>query len=806
MRVSRLLNLIVLLPIALLLVLLLNSTAFAQQVPGTPQSYAYVFSTLLLLIGSFLVFFMAAGFCMLEVGMVRSKNANMQCAKNISLYSVAAVMFWLTGYNLIYGNSANPYIGTLGIWSVPVDADPAASHAAAADWMFQMVFCGAAASIVSGALAERVRIIPFLVFVAVLTGFIYPIAASWLWGGGWLAALGFKDFAGSTIVHCVGGWAALAGAIVLGPRAGRYGADGSVNLMPGSSMPMAALGTFILWLGWFGFNGGSQLALGSISDASAVSRIFANTNTAACAGLLVSLAIYQLIYKKADITMALNGALAGLVSITAEPLTPSFPMAALIGGVGGALVVFLVPLLTRLRVDDVVGAIPVHLGAGLWGTFAVPFTNPEAQFGHQIIGILVVAVFSFALSFIVFTLLRIAAELRATAEEQALGLDKGEVGRWIVEAIESIPEGFAFFDETGRLELFNQRFKVLAFDRSGVIVRPGASFNDIVQKSAAAGLGPKESERYVSSRLESFDGSHSPILQQFNDGSWIQTSEHRTSSGGVVSVYSDLSTLKQRETEAANANRMIYESLQYASRIQSALLPSQSYLEQLTREHLLIWRPRDIVGGDFFWVHRGEDGYFIILGDCTGHGMPGALLTMIICSTIDRLLESNKRTDPGQLINALHRNIQALLNQRSSDAETDDGCELGVCWVGPEQQRLVYAGAHFPLFHASRDGVSEVKGAPAAVGYARYPADTEFPNRFIDYKSGDRFFLASDGIMEQVGGKKGLMFGKRRFRTTLESVQSHPLRDQGDILWQALIDYRGSNPQRDDVTVLGFEP
>ena len=292
-----------------------------------------------------------------------------------------------------------------------------------------MVFCATAASIVSGTLAERIKLIPFFIFVVILCGIIYPIQGAWQWGGGFLSELGFSDFAGSTIVHSTGGWAALMGALILGSRAGRYNEDGTVNAMPGSSMPLATLGTFILWLGWFGFNGGSQLALGSLEDASSVSKIFMNTNLAAAGGVVAAIILSQVLYKKVDLTMALNGALAGLVSITAEPLMPSPLLSIIIGGIGGIICMFGMKLLDKLKIDDVVGAIPAHLFAGIWGTLVVPFTNGDTSYGTQIIGILAFGIFTVIGSTIVWFILKSTVGIRATEDDEEYGLDYTESGQ-----------------------------------------------------------------------------------------------------------------------------------------------------------------------------------------------------------------------------------------------------------------------------------------------------------------------------------------------------------------------------------------
>jgi Amt family ammonium transporter len=332
----------------------------------------------------------------------------------------------------MYDGVDGGFVGSFTLWggddSAALAGDFAAGYASASDWFFQMVFVATAASIVSGALAERIKLWPFLAFIVVLTAVIYPVQGAWQWGGGWLSELGFADFAGSTIVHSAGGWAALTGAIILGARRGKYGADGRMHPMPGSSLPLATLGTFILWLGWLGFNGGSQLALGSAADATAIAVIYVNTTMAAAGGVMVAVLLTQALYRKVDLTMALNGALAGLVSITAGPDTPAVGEAILIGAVGGGLVVVFVPLLDRLRIDDVVGAIPVHLIAGIWGTMAVPLTNAGASFATQAIGVATIGAFVAAASTLVWLTLKGVMGLRLSEAEEAMGLDQAELG------------------------------------------------------------------------------------------------------------------------------------------------------------------------------------------------------------------------------------------------------------------------------------------------------------------------------------------------------------------------------------------
>jgi Amt family ammonium transporter len=436
-----------LLPIGVAAASLLPMVAFGQDEGPTAGVDAssdsiFIFNSLLFLIGGFLVFFMAAGFAMLEAGLVRSKNVTMQLTKNVALFSFASIAYYLIGYNLMYplgdwaigsdetGGILSGIFGPGVLEAVGVTRDAADDYGYAStgsDFFFQLMFCAATASIVSGALAERIKLWPFLIFVVILTGIIYPIQASWSWGGGFLGTqFGFSDFAGSTIVHSVGGWAALAGALILGPRLGKY-TGGKVTAFPGSNLALATLGTFILWLGWFGFNGGSQLAMGTVGDVADVSRIFSNTNTAAAGGAVAALILTQILYKKVDLTMVLNGALAGLVSITAEPLAPSLGGATLIGMVGGVIVVFTVPLLDKMKIDDVVGAIPVHLFAGIWGTLAVVLSG-NGTLGGQIISIIIVGLFVFIISAILWFILKAIMGLRVSEEDEMMGLDKSELG------------------------------------------------------------------------------------------------------------------------------------------------------------------------------------------------------------------------------------------------------------------------------------------------------------------------------------------------------------------------------------------
>ena len=413
----------------------------------------YALDTFYLLVSGALVMWMAAGFAMLEAGLVRAKNTAEILTKNIVLYSIACVMFMVMGYGIMYpagGNGLIPRIdwgfmfgGDHSLDDVMKGGEGAPHYAKMSDFFFQVVFVATAMSIVSGAVAERMKLWSFLVFAVVMTSFIYPVQGYWKWGGGWLDEIGFNDFAGSGVVHLCGASAALAGVLLLGARKGKYGKDGSINAIPGANLPLATLGTFILWFGWFGFNGGSELRISDVGEANSVAAVFVNTNMAAAGGTVLGLITARLLFGKADLTMALNGALAGLVAITAEPLTPSPLEATLIGAFGGILVVFAIVTLDRLRIDDPVGAISVHGVAGIWGLLAVPLTNAEATLAAQAIGLGSILGWVFATSFIAWLIIRLIMGIRVGEEEEYEGVDIGECG------LEAYPE-FVGSRGTGR--------------------------------------------------------------------------------------------------------------------------------------------------------------------------------------------------------------------------------------------------------------------------------------------------------------------------------------------------------------------
>jgi len=404
-------------------------TEFSFAETTMSEEGQYIFNSLAFYIGGVLVAFMAAGFCMLESGLVTTKSVSTIAAKNIGKFAIASIIFFLFGYNLAYEIPEGGFIGSFSIWNE--SSEIGTGYSDSSDWFFQTMFVCATVSIVSGAVAERIKIWPFFAFAVAMAGFIYPISMGWQWGGGWLSAAGFSDFAGSTLVHACGGAGALAGVMVLGARIGRFTSRGGKRIMvpfAASSIPLTTLGTFLLWFGWFGFNGFSQLAMGTFTDVNAISKIAVNTHLAGAAGTVAGAVITRLLGGKTDIIMMLNGALAGLVAITAEPLTPSPMLAMFIGAVGAIIMYFGTKMLENFGLDDVVGAIPVHMFAGIFGTLVVPLSNSDTSLGTQFIGVISVVAFSFVLSYGVFSALKATIGLRISKEAERLGTDKAEVG------------------------------------------------------------------------------------------------------------------------------------------------------------------------------------------------------------------------------------------------------------------------------------------------------------------------------------------------------------------------------------------
>ena len=433
------------------ILVLIMSTFLATPLYAAPSSeVSYIINSIIMLLCAALVMWMAAGFCMLEAGLVRQKSTGVICLKNIIIYSFACICFYLVGYNLMF-TDVSGWIGSFQLFANIGDSELMAAITGSSDnpsgllgdgysgiafIFFQMTFVAAAASVISGTVAERVKLWSFFIFVIILTAFIYPIQGSWTWGGGWLSKMGFSDFAGSSVVHSVGGWAALSGAYFLGPRFDKYDATtGQIKNYFPSSVPLVTLGVFILWFGWLGFNGGSLLTMSGVAEASKLSLIFINTNVAACAGAVMALILGQTLYKRINILLVLNGALAGLVSITAWPDAGQPLLALIIGAIGSSLATITPPILDKLRIDDVVGAIPVHLVAGIWGTLAVGIWGP-ASFSVQVTGIIAIGLFTFGTSSLVWFILKRTIGIRVSEDKEDLGQDLLELG------LESDPDTF----------------------------------------------------------------------------------------------------------------------------------------------------------------------------------------------------------------------------------------------------------------------------------------------------------------------------------------------------------------------------
>jgi serine phosphatase RsbU (regulator of sigma subunit) len=379
----------------------------------------------------------------------------------------------------------------------------------------------------------------------------------------------------------------------------------------------------------------------------------------------------------------------------------------------------------------------------------------------------------------------------------------------LIDAVESTSEGFAFYDAEDRLELCNTRYRELLHPGAEMTIEPGMSFEVIVRGSVERGLiedAAGDPEGWIQRRLARHRDCGEPQLQHRNDGRWVQISERRITGGGTVTVFSDLTELKESEQRAASANRLILDSIRYASRIQSAILPAKNALASASRDHFLIWEPRDVVGGDFFWVHPAQGGHVVIVGDCTGHGVPGAFMTLIACGLLDRILQAVSPDQPSRILGELHRGLQALLGQDQGEGATDDGLEAGVCFLSEAERRLVFSGARLSLWRTDGGAPDEIKGDRAGIGYRRFAHDTKFTDVPVELANGSRFYMTTDGLIDQVGGPRRISFGKRRFAAFIAEHQARPMPEQAEALRQAVVAYQGGERRRDDLTVLGFSP
>lgn len=703
------------------------------------------------LVASTLVMSMQTGFCMLEAGLVRSKNTINVAIKNLLDFCIAGILFWAFGFALMFGASAAGWIGVSG-WLFATWPDP---HSVAF-FIFQMMFCATSATIVSGAVAERMSFSGYLWMTAIVSSTVYPVCGHWIWNpDGWLLRLGFVDFAGSTAVHSVGGWLSLAAVLILGPRLGRFASN--VPLASSHSLGTATFGVLILFVAWLGFNGGSRLAL--TND---VPLIFLNTVLAGCAGALSGLFSAWKVKGLPDLPDTLNGTLAGLVSITASCHAVAPASAVLIGAVGGIVCFLATIALEKVRIDDVVGATAAHGGGGVWGTLAVAFFGqPEklgtglgfgAQLGVQVLGVVVIAVWAFGGGWILLKLVNRFVPLRVGPEHERVGLNVAEHGA-STEIIDLLSE-MGRHRERGE---FTQALKAEPFTEVGQIAN---EYNQVIARVAA--------------EMEQREG---------------------------------IATRLRFEREATDVvNRKILSSIEYAQRIQQAILPRPDFLTETLGEHLLVYRPRDLVSGDFYWCHRHNGSIFAAVVDCTGHGVPGAFMSLIGHSLLQQIVSTQQEREPAQILARLHHRVRDALRQ---DAGADSADGMDVCLVRIDADRVAFAGARRPLWWAQPAGggsatFGEIKGNRISLGGGRHEQRTAtFDQHELQRTPGLRLYLTSDGFADQPNHLRQ-PFDTSRLRALLQQISVEPPARQQGILEQALDTHRGGASQRDDITLLGI--
>ncbi|HEY0945099.1 MAG TPA: ammonium transporter [Opitutaceae bacterium] len=710
------------------------------------------------IIAATLVMSMQTGFCMLEAGLVRSKNTINVAIKNLLDFCVAAICFWAFGFALMFGASAAGWIGTsewlFATWP---------TQQSVTFFLFQVMFCATSATIVSGAVAERMSFRGYLLVSAVVSSIVYPVAGHWIWNAhGWLARLGFVDFAGSTAVHSVGGWVSLAAVLILGPRIGRF--SSSVPLASSHSLGTATFGVLILFVAWLGFNGGSRLAL--TPD---VPLILLNTILGGTSGALAGLMCAWWRKGLPDLPDTLNGTIAGLVAITApcHAVTPAASLA--IGAVGGAVCFFATVALEKARIDDVVGASAAHGAGGVWGTLAVAFFGqPDklgtglgfwGQLGAQAAGIVAVAAWAFGGGWVLLKLIDRVQRLRVDPEHERVGLNVAEHGA-STEIIDLLSE-MGRHRERGE---FTQGVRAEPFTEVGQIAN---EYNQVIAKVAAE----MDLREGIAARL-------------------------------------------RVEREATDEiNRKILSSIEYARRIQNAILPRTETLGQTLGDHLLIYRPRDLVSGDFYWCHRVNGSAFAAVVDCTGHGVPGAFMSMIGHALLQQLVGEQNLREPAEILAQMHVRVRDALRQ---DAGVDSADGMDMCLVRIDAERVVFSGARRPLWwaqpvsdgngngHAGIAPFGEIKGTRVSLGGGRHEKRrATFEQHVLPRSPGLTLYLATDGFADQPNHLRQ-PFDTSRLRTLLQSIAAAPLDEQKSRLEESLDTHRGGAAQRDDITFLGL--
>ncbi len=699
-----------------------------------------------------LVMSMQIGFCMLEAGLVRSKNSVNVAIKNLIDFCVATVLFWAFGFAIMFGASPSGWFGTTEFFA---GADLGTDTLMLL--IFQVMFCATAATIVSGAVAERMSFASYIVVTIVISGVLYPIGGGWAWNpDGWLRDLGFRDFAGSTVVHSVGGWVALAAVIILGPRTGRF--DSKTPLVSPHSLVFSTVGVIILFVGWIGFNGGSTLAFND-----AVPLIIVNTVIAGAAGCLAALAAVWAKRGLPQLPATLNGCIGGLVAITANCDVVTTGEALAVGAVGGLLSYAAIAWFERLRIDDVVGAAAAHAIPGVWGTLAVGLfgdaailgtgLDPLAQTGIQALGTLVFFVWAFGGGWLLLSLVNRVHPLRIHAEAEQIGLNVSEHGANT--EITDLIRDMARHSESGE---FTSRLRIDPYSEVGQIA---AEYNRVVDKV----IDDREFQENITRRLR----------------------------------------IARDESQAAN--QKIFSSLQYARRIQQALLPTPAQLQDAVGDHFLIYQSRDLVSGDFYWCHRAADVSFCAVVDCTGHGVPGAFMSMIGHLLLEHIVVEKGVRDPAAILSEMHGRVRAILGQEGDDGATNrDGMEAAIVRFDPGA--IVFAGAHRPLWWV-RPGDGEaltgvIPGDPHGLGGGPLePPTIEFANHTLPILPGLAIYLQSDGLVQQPNHLRQV-FDHRRLTDLLTGLHAETLASQRRSLIDAFSEFRGGAAQRDDVTLLGI--
>jgi ammonium transporter, Amt family len=697
-------------------------------------------------IAASLVMSMQVGFCMLESGLVRSKNTINVAMKNFMDFTIATICFWAFGFALMFGLGKFGLFGTSDFLFSTWATDQGHTF-----FLFQLMFCATAATIVSGAVAERMSFQGYLVVTALVSGLLYPLGGHWAWNPeGWLHRIGFVDFAGSTVVHGTGAWVALAAVIILGPRIGRFSTNSTLS--SSHSLGTATFGVLILFVGWIGFNGGSTLAL-----TENVPSILTNTVLGGSAGALAALFLAWKLSGLPELPRTLNGSIAGLVAVTANCNVVTPISAIIIGAIGGVLCVGFEIFLERRKIDDVVGASAAHGAGGVWGTLAVAlFGDPEkigtglgfwAQLGVQALGVVAIAVWAGGIGWVFLKIIDRIHPLRVSADAERVGLNVAEHG--------ASTEIIDLLSEMGRHRTQGEFTQVHQFDSFTEVGQIATEYNQVIAKV----VEEMELREGIATRLRA-----------------------------------------ERET-AQESNRQILSSIEYARRIQQAILPRPETLTEALGEHALVYRPRDLVSGDFYWCLREGESTFAAVVDCTGHGVPGAFMSLVGHSLLQQIVAEQGILEPAEILAAMHQRVRDALRQDAGGSDNQDG--MDVCLVRIDATQVVFAGARRPLWWALPDGTfGEIKGSRVSLGGGRHEKRrATFDQHTLPRSAGLTLYLASDGYADQPNHLRQ-PFDTRNLRTLLKRIATEPMSAQTLALDQALDAHRGGAAQRDDITLL----